>query len=374
MVDGSEVGQPRIRLQLYSQSPSIPSIYRRVSEKTYRAGVIGLGVMGSIADGMGGRHPEWFRPCCHAETYLFHAGTELVAGSTRDLGRQRLFREKYGNLPVYEDYREMLTQEDLDIVSIATPAVCHSEMVLAAVDSGVRGIYCEKAMAVSIAECDVMNAACEKAGVVLAINHQRRWDDRFRALKRLVDEGVIGKLQSIQVSFGGGRLCRGGSHMFDLSLMLCGDQIAQGCGWLSDPEAFDPGGIGLFETTENMRIVIDGSVGMRHAFQLEIAGERGVIRIVDGGFKFELWTQDERSEFGQLALRHLPMNYPVGNPMVNAVDDLVRCMEKGGCPLSSGLDGQKSFEMITAIHLSHREGRAFVKFPVQEKGLMIPSN
>ena len=144
-----------------------------MSEKTYRAGVIGLGVMGSIADGLGGRHPALFRPCCHAEAYRFHPGTELVAGSTRDPGRQALFRETHGELPVYGDYREMLAQEGLDIVSIATPAVCHSEMALAALEAGVKGIYCEKAMSASLAECDAMIAACEKSGAVLAINHQR---------------------------------------------------------------------------------------------------------------------------------------------------------------------------------------------------------
>jgi predicted dehydrogenase len=297
-----------------------------------------------------------------------------VAGSTRDPGRQALFREKHGELPVYSDYREMLTREALDIVSIATPAICHAKMTLAALEAGVKGVFCEKAMAASLAECDAMLDACEKAGAVLAINHQRRWDDRFRALKRVVVEGAIGEPKNIQISFGGGRLCRGGGHMFDLALMLCDDDVLRGAGWLSDPGAFDPGGIGIFETKKGARLVVDGSVGMEHAFQANIVGEKGLVRILDGGIEFELWTKDESSEFGQMARRHLPMNYTIGNPMLHAVGDLVRCMEEGGRPQSSGFEGRQAFEMISAIHLSSRQGRAFVEFPLEDRELVIPSN
>ena len=87
------------------------------SEK-YRAGVIGLGIMGNIADGLGGRHPQWFRPCCHNDVYASHSRTELVAGATRDPGRQQLFRDKYSAASVHADYRQMLAREELDLVSI----------------------------------------------------------------------------------------------------------------------------------------------------------------------------------------------------------------------------------------------------------------
>ena len=113
---------------------------------------------------------------------------------------------------------------------------------------------------------------------------------------------------------------------------------------------------------------------MSHQFQAELVGEKGVIRIEDGGFEFELWTKDESSEFGHLARRHLPVSYPVGNPMLNALDDILQCLEEGAQPQSSGDDGRQAFEMITAIHLSHRKNRAFVEFPLGERKLLIPSN
>lgn len=172
----------------------------------------------------------------------------LVRRETRQ--RQQLFRDKRGNKAIYSDYQQMLQQERPNIVSISTPATCHAEMVIAAAESGVRGIYCEKAMATSLAECDAMIESCRRSGTVLAINHIRRWDDRFRFLQRLVVEEKIGKVQSIQISYGGGCLCRMGSHMSDLALMLGGDEVVGCSGWLSNADEFDPGGVGLFETRD----------------------------------------------------------------------------------------------------------------------------
>lgn len=340
----------------------------------YKAAVIGLGVMGNIADGLGGRHPAWFQPCSHADAYEFHPQTELVAGSTRDRGRQDLFREKHGNKAVYVDYREMLEKEGIDILSIATPATCHAEMTITAAQAGVKAIFCEKAMAASLTECDAMIEACERTGTVLAINHTRRWDDRFRALKRLVDEGKIGTLQTIQISFGGGRLCRSGSHLFDLALMFAGDKVDSGCGWLNDPNSFDPGGLGFFETKHDIRIVIDGSKGMHHQFEASFVGESGLLQMTDGGFRFEWWSLEEGSEFGLMVQRHLPMNFPVRSPMLNAIDDLIYCIENRREPLSSGYDGRAAFEMITAIHQSHQDQRMFVPFPLQYRETKVESN
>ena len=184
----------------------------------------------------------------------------------------------------------------------------------------------------------------------------------------------MGELQTVQISFGNGRLCRGGSHWCDLALMLVNDEIVTGLGWLSNPDEFDPGGIGIFETAKGTRIVIDGSIGMNHSCQVDIVGESGIIRIIDGGFQFELWRLDPNSEFGLMAKYHLPISYSVSNPMLNAIDNLIDALETGREPQSSGYDGRAAFEMISAIHLSHHNGRKPLPFPIQNRELVINSN
>ena len=77
-----------------------------MSEKIYRGAVIGLGIMGDVVDGLGGRNPNLLLPGNHAEAYVMHSRTELIAGATRDPERQARFRDKRG-VPAYGDYCEM---------------------------------------------------------------------------------------------------------------------------------------------------------------------------------------------------------------------------------------------------------------------------
>ena len=76
----------------------------------------------------------------------------------------------------------------------------------------------------------------------------------------------------------------------------------------------------------------------------------------------------------QMVKRPLPANFPIGNSMVNAVDDILACIEEKRQPLSSGIDGRRAFEMIVAIHQSHQQGRAPLSFPLVAGDLVVESN
>ena len=79
-------------------------------------------------------------------------------------------------------------------------------------------------------------------------------------------------------------------------------------------------------------------------------------------------------DFGALSQRSMPTNYPVRSPFLNALDDMIHCIETGAEPRSSGRDGMRAFEMIAAIHLSHRAGKRPIEFPLVERDFEIPSN
>ena len=270
--------------------------------------------------------------------------------------------------------QELLESEKPDLISVATPATVHSDIVVLAAQAGVKGIFCEKALACSLSECDKMIGVCKENNTILIVNHQRRFDSRFLSLKKQIDQGVIGIIQTVQISFGGGNLCRGGSHMFDLALMFVDDFVKQGWGVLSNPSDFDCGGMGVFETSRGIRIAIDGSSGMKHYFQMDIIGENGIIRMLDGGFQTELWILDKSSNFGLMNRHHLPQNYPLQSPMSKAVENLIRSIEQMEETKSSGCDGRAAFEMIAAIHESHHTGRIPVKFPLENRTRKILSN
>jgi len=99
---------------------------------------------------------------------------------------------------------------------------------------------------------------------------------------------------------------------------------------------------------------------------------------MDFGWKsLVIWTPDERehwASFGMMSSRHLPQSYAIRNPFLNAIDDMINCIENKVQSQSSGQDGRAAFEMITAIHLSHRDKKQVIGFPIEERDYEIPSN
>ncbi len=91
----------------------------------------------------------------------------------------------------YDDYHEMLDQEDLDLVAVCPRWLGpHREMVIAAAEAGVKGILCEKPFAPTLADADAMVEACERAGTRVAVAH-RRANPYEQHARKLVDDGAI---------------------------------------------------------------------------------------------------------------------------------------------------------------------------------------
>ncbi|MCB1124286.1 MAG: Gfo/Idh/MocA family oxidoreductase, partial [Verrucomicrobiae bacterium] len=137
-------------------------------------------------------------PDNHAEAVQAHPGCSLVAGVNR--GKEKLtdFGRRFGVTALFHDYRQMLEEIRPDICIITTHPQLHAEMVegCASVLS-TKAIICEKPMALTIGECERMISACQKAGVLLQINHNRRWNPEWNFAKKLLEEGAIGRLNHI---------------------------------------------------------------------------------------------------------------------------------------------------------------------------------
>ena len=92
----------------------------------------------------------------------------------------------------------MLARDDVDAVLICTPHSTHRALTEAAAAAG-KHVYIEKPMAVTLAECDAMIAACRDAGVLLDVNHVTRIAPRRSTAKGLIDDGSIGELRMIRI-------------------------------------------------------------------------------------------------------------------------------------------------------------------------------
>jgi predicted dehydrogenase len=92
----------------------------------------------------------------------------------------------------------LLLRPDVDAVVIASPHTAHRGQAEAAAAAG-KHVYIEKPMALDVAECGAVIAACARAGVRLTVNFVTRFRDAPRAVKRLVDERAIGDIRMIEM-------------------------------------------------------------------------------------------------------------------------------------------------------------------------------
>jgi len=178
--------------------------------KKHRVAFIGTGLPWGEegATGFGMAYP-------HAEGYVASKRCELVAAADIVESRVRRFSGQFGVEAVYTDYKRMLREVKPDIVSIATWPHLHAEMVIAtAKSSGLKAIHCEKPMAPTWGEAQRMAAACEKTGVKLTFNHQRRFLAPFQIARELANDGTVGELVRIEGACAD--LIDWGTHWFDM--------------------------------------------------------------------------------------------------------------------------------------------------------------
>ena len=151
-------------------------------EKIYRTAVVGLTGIGARrapveSDGL--RRPMGRS---HVSAYVTHPRTELVA--VCDLRREALeeFRETWDDLTntaIYSDFGNLLSNEKPDIVSVVTGDHVHADLTVTAAESNVQAIFCEKPIATTLEDADRMISACARNGVLLSVDHTRRWSALF---------------------------------------------------------------------------------------------------------------------------------------------------------------------------------------------------
>ena len=188
-----------------------------------RAAIIGLSWIGAdpaqpASDPLLGTAP----PGTHASAMATIPEIEVVAGCDVVPAAREQFVERWGatwpGVRVYEDYRELLTKEHPDFVSIVTPDNLHGKVLFAALENGAKAIFCDKPLSISLDEADRMVAAVREARVPMSVNYGRRWYPEYVEAKRLVRAGAIGDLVQVLIESGGPRamLWRIHTHAIDL--------------------------------------------------------------------------------------------------------------------------------------------------------------
>lgn len=341
----------------------------------YRVAVIGLGrIASTIDDEVVGKVSSVMLPYSHTAAYVEEPRVELVAGADPLAEKRSAFAARWGCGAVYDDYQAMLAAERPDIVSVCTRTEDRVDAVLACAAAGVKAIYAEKPIAVSLAEADRMVEGCAAHGAILAIGCSRRWDPWHVRAKELADDGLIGDRLNVAGFLSCG-LSHNGSHLIDIVRYHAGNApVSYVYGDMASDEAAaadqDLSGNGYLHfangVTGWIRATNCGALG----FEVDILGSAGRIRGLGNGLDWELWKKADDDRLAGYARAPFPRPQRLLSAQANAVKDLVRCLDEGGQPHCTGDDGRAALEIAIALRQSHRE-RARITLPLADRSLRI---
>ena len=145
--------------------------------KTYNIGIMGYGGFGRFL------HNAWEKsPRLHISCVSDRDPRQVPSGDVR----------------FYEDWRDLLRDPDVDIVSIATPPSFHADMACAAMEAG-KHVLIEKPLALTTDEAKRIVETGDRTGVVSTLNFMQRFNPMIEALKTICDEGTLGRLRRVDV-------------------------------------------------------------------------------------------------------------------------------------------------------------------------------
>ncbi len=307
---------------------------------TLRAAVIGCGRIGSrFADDPGLAGDVY----SHAQAYRLCPATELVALCDADRATLEECGQRWGVTELFTDAGAMLAATAPDLVSICTPDATHFELARLAIASrGIRGLLCEKPLALTVDEGEQLIALAAERGVSLAVAFVRRYASNMQALARMLRAGDLGAVKAVGGWYGKGT-AHNGSHWFDLLAMLVG-QVA----WV---EAANRLGEGGDDPTLDVSLGLSGSqvvatlrgtdCSLYSVFEMDLLCERGRVIIRDGGHSIELYSAASSQRYaGYTELARVDTELgDQRNMMLRAVEDLAAAVIEQRQPLSSGTIG-----------------------------------
>lgn len=359
-------------------------------EKRWRVGVIGHTGRGDYGHGL---HTMW----------LAVPETQIVGIADADAKGLEAAQKKVNGAPGYADFRRMLAETKPEIVAVCPRHLDqHSEMILAAVESGVRGIYVEKPFCRTPAEADAIVSACEKKKVKVAVAHRNRWHPALAATRKAIEDGAIG--QVLELRGRGKEDTRGGaldlwvlgSHVFNLMHYLAGKPRSCSAVMLKGNEPVGPAHVqpgaeavgpiagdrvhARYEMENGSVAYFDSirSAGVPAAnFGFQVIGNKGLIDFrIDveplahfvPGNPFQPtseprpWIPISSAGIGKPE-PIADLKSQVANHLLPA-RDLIAAIEQDRPTLCSAEDGRVTVEMIAAVFASHFRQGARVSIPL----------
>ena len=299
-------------------------------------------------------------------------GLAIVACTSRSADNRTAFAKTYAcrDLP---SYNAVLADPEVEGVLITTPHSVHAEQVMAAARAG-KHVFVDKPFTLTVVDARRATEACRQAKVVLAVGHQRRRQAASRAMKKLVDEGALGKVAQVEGNFSvnigftlkpgmwrtvreetpGGAMTNLGIHHVDTFQYLLGP-IARAMAF-SRRVALT--GVEIDDTTSIIFEFASGSLGYLGTSWVH-ANRTQVITL--HGTQAQAWSEADGSRLlvarrGEAEPTIVPLT-PV-DPLVEELAEFARCVREGTRPEVGGPEATAAIAVLEAIVESAQTGRA----------------
>lgn len=297
------------------------------------------------------------------------------------------------NIQRYTDYRKLLDENDIDLVSIATESGTHASIAVDCIKQGIHTVI-EKPMAMSLKDADRIIELAGQKGVKVSVCHQNRFNVAVQETRKALDAGRFGKLShgSVHVRWNrnqayyrqaswrgtwehdGGALMNQCIHGIDLLRWMMGEEIEEVYGLISQClhpylEAEDIG-VAVVRFKNGALATIEGTTNV-YPENLEetlyLFGENGTVKL--GGkaandidvWKFaDVKEEDARNR----GLKEEAANV-YGNGHARLFADVIAAVKDDRKPYIDACAGRRALELVLAIYQSQKEGRA-VKLPLKE--------
>jgi len=360
--------------------PHAPQSAGAQSGKTYRAAIIGRTGGGNYG---------------HAYDMLFdkypHISVEAIADS--DPEGLKVAGERSKAKRKYLDYHEMLQKEKPQIVVVATRhAIYHRDMALAAIEVGAH-LFIEKPITDSLEDADAIMSAADARGVKVMMAHKYRLNEKFRRIKRLIQEGFIGTPMEVRGwgsqdnRVGGEDMIVLGTHEFDMVRYYFGNP--EWCFASVTESGRDITREDVHLGTGEPVLVAGDSIRATYAFPENVQFTWSSVKTPDNfrGKRGLTVYGTERI----IAFHHGPGPAYLDSPLTLHLDDqgiwkplpepktkddaphehdlihnLIHAIETDTQPLCSGHDGRWTIEMVAAAYESQRT-KSRVDMPLRER-------
>ena len=300
------------------------------------------------------------------------SNSELVAVSRARFDQAEQFAKEFGARRWYADWKELIADEEVDAVYIATPVHLHAAQAIAAAQAG-KHVLCEKPMAMNLAECDQMIAACLDNGVRLGVAYYRHLYPVIERIRSIVASGEIGTPILVQANAfewfdppashprhwllerelsGGGPMFDFGCHRIEVLINLFGrvKQVKSLVGNLLFNREVEDTATALFEFANGPQAIISVTHAAREPQDtLEIFGSQGSIHVSvlsEGAIRIST-ENDERTE----------MHPPHANLHLPLIDDFVQAILNNRNPQVDGHVGREVARIEEMIYAEHTHFR-----------------